>query len=273
MKKIFLPCKKAEREAIGLWNNSDGKTYKDFIRFEYAEKLTDKILKSYLVDYKQEAIFYESINNKTKKYNSGTCYYSKTKKDVFKIRRTRHLFGIHETIKFIKTLIKNGVSCYTIEKHGKNQFIVYTWKKESNRKIRLLKRVKLIKKLSNRLYDLTTKSDIPLNISIKNGISRTNSYSKILQNKIRITPDNIKYIRIKNGYNDGYYIGRKNKIDKYILNNYKKALRFVILHEIGHLYFYQKYYNRQKFASWHNRKNIVEKFCDCFAIRHLKTAV
>jgi len=40
--------------------------------------------------------------------------------------------------------------------------------------------------------------------------------------------------RIKSGYSDDYYKGRKNKLN-FVLHNKKLALHFVILHELGHI--------------------------------------
>ena len=40
--------------------------------------------------------------------------------------------------------------------------------------------------------------------------------------------------RVKNGYNDNYYYNGRGKRLNFVICNKKLALRFVILHELGH---------------------------------------
>jgi hypothetical protein len=97
---------------------------------------------------------------------------------------------------------------------------------------------------------------------------RYNAYS----NKITISPENIRHVRIYSGYSNthDYYKNRGDKINPYILRNYKTLLRFIILHEIGHAKFSQKYAGYKNFGKWHYDIARREKYADVYALRQLK---
>ena len=272
MKKIFVPCGKIEATARGFWRNDNGKTYRDFIRYEFKNVLTPKILKSYCKEYRQEAIFYEAINEKTGRYNSGTCYYKDGKKDVFNRKLTYYADGIHEAIQAIKKIQARGLNCYTIEKDGKNRYIVFAWIKSEYKAIRqrkqkrIQRRNELIKKLIEDLAD-----GLPINCRIQKNINSGGRYNAY-ENKVTISPQNIRYTRIYHGYGNenDYYKNRGNKINPYVLHNYKTLLRFIILHEIGHAQFRKKYYEYKNFTKWHFDIARREKYADVYALRQLK---
>jgi hypothetical protein len=269
--KIFLPCTKKEAIARGFWKNpADGVFYRDFIRYTEADKVTPKILKSYCTEYKQEAIFYEVTNARSGRKTSGVCFYKNGKKDVFKKRLTRYADGVHEAIEAIRKFKNNGLTCYTIQKDGKNRFVIFAWiadvykaKRQAKQK-RILRRNKLLKKLIANLADgENIRYRIQKNI---NSGGRFNVYS----NKVTINPEKIRRYRIKSGYSDvnDYYAGRGTKINPYILHNYKAFLRFVIWHEIGHAVYYKKYINFYHIEKWTIARR--ERFADAYALRQLK---
>jgi hypothetical protein len=273
MKKIFLPCEKSEAIARGFWKNpADGIFYRDFIRYVEAEKLTDKILKSYCIEYKQEAIFFEAINKASGRRNSGTCFYKNGKKDVYNKRLTRYADGIQEAIKAIKEFKNRNLNCYTIQKEGKNRFVIFAWIKDE-RKILKLKRQKriakrniLIKKLVKNLAD-----GLPIKYRIQKNIQAGGRFN-VYSNKVTISPYNIRHYRIKEGYGDicDYYKNRGQKLNPYVLNNYKICLRFIILHEIGHAYFWKKYISYKRFDIWQDNLARRELYADNFALRRIR---
>jgi len=140
---------------------------------------------------------------------------------------------------------------------------------------RILKRNKLIKDLFDNYKKIICYNDakIPCKIRISNNSHiggrfyiTYNPYTNNLKGSININPYIIRKIRIKKGYGiNSYYKNRGEKIDKYILGNYKKALRFVILHEFGHLNYYNKYGRKG------SKKSLVRKelYADNFALRYL----
>ena len=273
MKKIFVPCEKRQADARGFWiDEKSGVTYRDFIRYEFKNVLTPKILKSYCKEYRQEAIFYEAINEKSGRYNSGTCYYKNGKKDVFNRKLTYYADGIHEAITAIKKIQARGLTCYTIEKDGKNRYIIFAWiKSEYKAKIqlkkkRILKRNLLLKKLIADLAD-----GLPIQYRIQKNINSGGRYNAY-HNKVTISPENIRHYRIKNGYgnNGDYYKNRGDKLNPLLLNNYKAFLRFIILHEIGHAKFTLKYGGFKNFTKWHFDIARREKYADVYALRQLK---
>jgi len=72
-------------------------------------------------------------------------------------------------------------------------------------------------------------------------------------------------LRIKKGYSDDYYEGRRQKINNIIHNNKKKCLRFILLHELYH----HKQRHFQKKGSDYPRA-IREREADDFAINTLQ---
>jgi hypothetical protein len=94
----------------------------------------------------------------------------------------------------------------------------------------------------------------------------------VYSNKVTISPYNIRHYRIYAGYkNTGdYYINRGEKINPYILHNYKNCLRFIIWHEIGHAKFWKKYHTYRIFEAWTDGRKRHERFADAYALRQLK---
>lgn len=68
--------------------------------------------------------------------------------------------------------------------------------------------------------------------------------------------------RTLKGYSNGYYPGRKLKIDKYILHNRHNAIRFVLYHELKHA--------KDFIENRIEREDIEELKADEWAIKHLK---
>lgn len=141
-------------------------------------------------------------------------------------------------------------------------------------KIKVLRRNKLIKKLFEKTMSLNNdviKTPCKLRIQAKGRISGQAKYTYkkntglIFKTSVVINPKMIKLWDIKKGYNNGYYNNRHEKLN-FIIGNYKKALRFVILHEIGHIKFYNKYG-----ISIMNKTSLkrLEKYADGFALRYI----
>ena len=78
--------------------------------------------------------------------------------------------------------------------------------------------------------------DVKLRVIDKDKISRGCSFVNHYINKHIITLDLISLYsdRVKNGYNDNYYYNGRGKRLNFVKGNKKLALRFVILHELGH---------------------------------------
>jgi hypothetical protein len=97
---------------------------------------------------------------------------------------------------------------------------------------------------------------------------RYNRYNEIVKFRVKFSPYILRKYRIKDGYDNDYYKNRKEKIDRYILGNFKACYRFVILHELGHIHFYQKINNIEKI----NKISLArkERYADAFALRYLK---
>ena len=140
---------------------------------------------------------------------------------------------------------------------------------------RILKRKKLVKKLFNRILidnnvDIDLQKIIELGFRDNVGASQcrcfSNHYTQELT-KVKIVID-LKSIvkRIKQGYSDKYYEGRKNKLNPLILNNRKRHIRFVLLHELKHAIDRKEI--GYEYVNWNCEK--VEKRADDFAIERLK---
>lgn len=86
--------------------------------------------------------------------------------------------------------------------------------------------------------------------------------------KIKVSPTELRQFRIKEGYSNYYYNGRHEKLS-FVLNNFKLCYRFVLLHELGHIKFYQKYcnYKVSKYRNYTTKQK--EKYADNFALRYL----
>jgi hypothetical protein len=280
MKKIFIPTDKKNRVAVGYWQNAEGLTFKDNLRFIELSSVTNKQLDGYKADYKQEAIFYVAINSRTGKQNRAYVYYGKNKKDIFNKRILRFCDTWTDLKKGIRDFKNRGIQNYTIEIEkgngkGKGYFRLYTWtKRNDTRKKRIAKRNELIKKLCRHYKTITNYNyNTPLNFRIawhycggraKFYYNRYNN--EILKNIITINPYDVKNYSIKYGYKDDYYKGRANKLNPLCKGNYKIALRFVILHEIGHSHFYCKYQQAKNRYTTERQ----ERFADAFALRYLK---
>ena len=131
MKKIFIPATKKDYNAKGFWiDPSSGKLYKDFITYRNAEAVTVKELKNLCKEYRQEAIFFEAINNKTGKKNSATCFYASGKIEKYNAVRTFLCYGVDELKNRIRKFKLQGVTCYTIEKIKSGVYRIFTWKKD-----------------------------------------------------------------------------------------------------------------------------------------------
>jgi len=101
---------------------------------------------------------------------------------------------------------------------------------------RKLKRKLYIRKLFKHYITKEKLNNIKLRIIDKDYFSRGYSYAQHYINKHKITLDLISIYkdRIKNGYDDNYYYkGRFNRLN-FVIGNKRLALRFVILHELGH---------------------------------------
>lgn len=80
----------------------------------------------------------------------------------------------------------------------------------------------------------------------------------------------LSYNYNQNKYRDDYYTGRGRKLNKILGNTYIKNLKFVILHELGHAYFFKKYREYNKMSDWKYNKKTKERYADNFALRYLK---
>jgi len=143
MYKIFIPEKKyigdrKQRPPIirGYWLSSSGVLCKDFLRYKTIPKITDKILSDYKLKYKQEAIFFEVINNLTGNKLRAICYYNKNKKEVYEFWQYKYTYCDTKTAlkKTIKEYQKDGIINYTIEKRTNRDFYIFAWIKEDIRK-------------------------------------------------------------------------------------------------------------------------------------------
>jgi hypothetical protein len=142
---------------------------------------------------------------------------------------------------------------------------------------KIIKRDKLIKKLVRHyLNDSELNSDL-IKCRIKklhSGVAGRmiyyfDNHKNITKASIILNPYIIRNDRIIYGYpKNSYYLNRDIKINPLIINNYKQALRFIILHEIGHLKFYCKYGIGKKY-----KKELLEKYADCYAKRYLNKNV
>ena len=113
MIKVFIPTdKKVKSKVRGLWVNDKGKIYYDYLRIEKAEFNDLKLLQE---DYNQEALFYISGNNRTKKIG---CIYNKGDIGLLEHR-------IYAEIKSLRAEIKEALKLYggvTIYKKGNKYF-------------------------------------------------------------------------------------------------------------------------------------------------------
>jgi hypothetical protein len=115
------------------------------------------------------------------------------------------------------------------------------------------------------------KSKVSLYINDNEYISRGSSrvYHDYNLHKITLDLPSIYKDRIKNGYGASYYTGRGERLN-FVIGNKKLALRFVILHELGHCI------NEDKDRA-ENKDNIYDKNCyntelqaDNWALKQLK---
>jgi hypothetical protein len=128
-------------------------------------------------------------------------------------------------------------------------------------------RKKLIKKLFKNIA-----KDIPSDIPTELRINADDNYSKCysfvnyynFKNKITLSLIGLKE-RIKWGYSNDYYSGRHEKL-AFVLHNKKLALRFILLHELGHTVMRKEL----GLEEMHKSKEVCEKFADDFAIEQLK---
>src|SRR3990172_10168061 len=255
MYKIFIPTSKRQATSRGYWLSDSGKLCKDFIRYENVNTISNKYLDSLLKDYKQEAIFYEVINKASGNYNRGVCYYNKDKKDVSNKKRQIFCDSISELKEGIRKFKRQGINCYTIDRIKQDYYILFTWIKRPDHKKRVIYRNKLVKKLfTHYVKKVNYDNIIPVKIRISKhyGGNYNRPYTSwlnnnLIENHVIINPDVIRKRRIYEGYTiDGYYKGRHLKLNPLVLHNNKRAIRFVILHELGHAYFNVKHIERTK---------------------------
>jgi len=128
--------------------------------------------------------------------------------------------------------------------------------KKDTKKLRKLKRNRLIKKLFYHLCDksgLDYKGSIPVKIIIQDMYKIHQINSSFARSKLDFeSPDfNILYQKmflsmvslkdkVKHGYSNDYYSGRHEKLN-FVIGNRKKALLFVMYHEIYHFIQRRKY--------------------------------
>jgi hypothetical protein len=277
MYKIFIPSTKKEGYQLkGYWKNPEGKIFVDFLNFRMVEKLSIKDIKNLCKEYRQEAIFIEAVNKATGRKNKAYCIYANGKKEAFNKRISRYCHDKKELKSRIKEF-KKLYACYTIEKdvlNGITRYYIFTWTKQAARNKRLSRRNDLIKKLYKHCKIVTQYNDLCIHDTLRfskitNGGKNITRYRKsdgfIFRNTVIINPDIIKHDLIKYGFNgDTYYKGRADKLNKYVIGNYKSALRFVILHEIGHAVLNSKSNNFNKYQL--ERK---ERYADSFALRYI----
>ena len=131
--------------------------------------------------------------------------------------------------------------------------------------IREAKRKKLIQKLFRNLAIITLGVKYQeVKLKFKYDDSDLSNRFWFRKKLVEFSPKSVNY-RIKDGYNDGYYNGRKEKLDKIIHNNKKNCIRFIMLHEIYH---YKQFYFDKKTVSYPKQKRELE--ADNYAITTLK---
>ena len=138
---------------------------------------------------------------------------------------------------------------------------------------RKIKQNKLIKKL---FYHIVKDNNIDIsNIPLEIGISKNRFKSSCFSNyrfdivksqKIIIGLAGVKY-NASHGYSDSYYIGRGQKINPIISHSIKKALRFVILHELKHAIDIRQYNLNYRYTFKEAER---ESICDSFGIDNIK---
>jgi hypothetical protein len=114
-------------------------------------------------------------------------------------------------------------------------------------KKRALKRKTIIRKIFKRYISQAGLEKLTgLRIIDKDESSRGCSFVNHYDNKHIITLDLISLYsdRVKYGYEDFYYNGRNKRLS-FVIGNKKLALRFVILHELGHCILREKEQNSE----------------------------
>lgn len=233
MYRIFIPTDKKQSTARGYWQSSDsGKLCRDYLRIIETDKITNKILTAYCQEYRQEAIFYEVIGKRTGRAIRAVIYYNKDKKEVLN-RRWRFCLDKNELKNYIQKFRRKDIINYTIEKRDNGGYYLFTWYNIRDKKTRQRKERELIKRL---VSNICRKFNKYPNIEVR----QDNSFgvagkASNWRNKIFLYTRNVRQ-RAKYGYsNTSYYEGRGDKINPHIQHSVKKTLRFIILHELGHL--------------------------------------
>jgi len=142
---------------------------------------------------------------------------------------------------------------------------------------RLYKRQKPLRAFVNRYAIMSNTDGDNLSVGITEKHGKSGGKAKFCWNnagiitnyKIKINPYFIRAWTIKNGYTNGYYNNRKEKL-AFMKNNFKLSYRFVILHELGHIHFYQKYYHLNADNRFKHTLVRRELYADSFALRYLK---
>lgn len=237
MIKLFVPIDKTKKykpELRVFWYSQESKKlYYDYIitkRYKNSNKSYIGYLKK---KYNQESLFY--LQN-----GQAKIFYNRDKIEIL----NRKLYFTAKNKKDLKPLLKKLIKKYngcTVYDLGFNyldyRYKIEVWIKSD----KIEKRKKLVHDLIKKNIPSNFNRKLIIKIIDKENIS--SGYSKI-KSIIDTRTGDIKstiYIdlialkdRIKSGYSDDYYKGRKNKLN-FVLHNKKLALHFVILHELGHI--------------------------------------
>jgi len=237
MIKLLIPIdktKKYKSDLRGFWYSQESKKlYYDYIITKRYKNSNKNYLEYLKQKYNQESLFY--LQN-----GQAKIFYNPGKTEVL----NRRLYFTAKNKKDLKPLLKklikkyNGCTVYDLSFGCLDyRYKIEVWIKSD----KIEKRKKLIYDLIKKNIPSDFNRKLTIKIIDKDDTSRGFSRIKSCFNpKTGKTKSNI-YIdlialkdRIKSGYSDDYYKGRKNKLN-FVLHNKKLALHFVILHELGHI--------------------------------------
>ena len=237
MIKLLIPIdktKKYKSDLRGFWYSQESKKlYYDYIITKRYKNSNKNYLEYLKQKYNQESLFY--LQN-----GQAKIFYNRDKIEIL----NRKLYFTAKNKKDLKPLLKKLIKKYngcTVYDLGFNyldyRYKIEVWIKSD----KIEKRKKLVHDLIKKNIPSNFNRKLIIKIIDKENIS--SGYSKI-KSIIDTRTGDIKstiYIdlialkdRIKSGYSDDYYKGRKNKLN-FVLHNKKLALHFVILHELGHI--------------------------------------
>ena len=229
--KTIDKTKTNKTPARGFWINEAGKVYYDYIDRLLYSNLGKFSLEFLRKKFNQECLFYTQNGQ-------GKIFYTPSKIDVlnkqikFKVMTTKELRPL------LKKLLRQykGLTVYDCKDLGRcYRYIIEVW--TNDQKIELRK--KLIHKLVKNLTPDYIRQNINIKVIDRDDISKGFSqmiYKNWQRKKYTLKIDVVSVYndRVKNGFGNGYYPGRQDKTS-FVLNNKRLALRFVILHEIGHI--------------------------------------